>query len=151
MKWSQVQVAVLLLGGIAMATSAAITSRATDTAVDSRKAKHCSSDSQSSNGKESSSFDISFPSNHRSLAYDVDETEDDSTLKSSVDCPDCDQRSSGKVKAVRQQREFVEARPRRVNDDVSQCIQSYCGGNEVSKYRIQCIVKYCHRPSPRSV
>lgn len=40
---------------------------------------------------------------------------------------------------------LLGARWRRVNDDVSQCIQSYCGGSESPKHRIQCIVKYCHR------
>ena len=37
-------------------------------------------------------------------------------------------------------------RKRRVNDEVSQCMQSYCGGKR-SESRIYCIIKNCHRPS----
>ena len=37
-------------------------------------------------------------------------------------------------------------RKRRVNDDVSQCIQSYCGGKGFES-RIYCIVKNCHHQS----
>ena len=38
----------------------------------------------------------------------------------------------------------VMTRRRRVNDDVSQCIQSYCG-RESSPNRFMCIVDHCHR------
>jgi len=36
------------------------------------------------------------------------------------------------------------SRGRRVNDDVSQCIQSYCSGKMFPE-RLRCIVKNCHR------
>jgi len=36
-------------------------------------------------------------------------------------------------------------RKRRVNDDVSQCIQSYCSGKTLPD-RLRCTVKNCHRP-----
>jgi hypothetical protein len=40
--------------------------------------------------------------------------------------------------------EQVMSRKRRVNDDVSQCIQSYCSG-KLFRERILCIVKNCNR------
>lgn len=40
--------------------------------------------------------------------------------------------------------EQLMSRKRRVNDDVSQCIQSYCSG-KLFRERILCIVKNCNR------
>lgn len=37
------------------------------------------------------------------------------------------------------------SRKRRVNDDLSQCIQSYCSAYSVFRERILCIVKNCNR------
>ena len=37
------------------------------------------------------------------------------------------------------------ARKRRINDDVSQCIQSYCGAKNDLNQRVFCVIKHCHR------
>ncbi|ELU06410.1 hypothetical protein CAPTEDRAFT_198395 [Capitella teleta] len=53
---------------------------------------------------------------------------------------DSDALTSGSMEA-----DHPLARKRRVNDEVSQCIQSYCSGKNESSYRLWCIVNKCNR------
>jgi hypothetical protein len=48
-------------------------------------------------------------------------------------------------KTLYEQKNAPLARKRRINDDVSQCIQSYCGGKNDLSQRMFCVIKHCHR------
>ena len=48
-------------------------------------------------------------------------------------------------KTLYEQKNAPLARKRRINDDVSQCIQSYCGGKNDLNQRMYCVIKHCHR------
>ena len=70
--------------------------------------------------------------------HDLQQLTDDSQ-----DSPAFQSNPGGSSLALKQSSD-VMTRRRRVNDDVSQCIQSYCG-NEPKPNRFMCIVDHCHR------